>query len=338
MTGNATFHPRDTAIHGVEMIEAPEVVTSDEIDEMLAPVYRSVKMSPGAIEELAGVRERRWWPKEKDFVEGAVDAGRLVLERTGVDPSRIGLVVNASVTRPHLEPAIAARVHHELGLRSNCIAFDITNACLAVVNAIQVAGTMIDAGQIEYALVVASEGMRGPQEATIARLVAGSPSRQDVKDAFATFTLGSGAVGVLVGRASEGGHRVVGGVTRAGSEHHELCIGSMDGMVTDGRRLFVEGIGLAIETWRDAQQTFDWSDMDAYVAHQTSTAHIDSLCQALGLPREKFPLTIPTFGNIGPAALPFTLARVAPDYSAGDRVLLMGIGSGLNTAFLEIEW
>lgn len=338
MTGNATFRLRDTSLVGVEMVEAPDVVTSDEIDEMLAPVYKRVRMPAGIIEKLAGVRERRWWPKEMDFVDGAVEAGRLVLERTGVKPSEIGLVINASVTRPHLEPAIACRVHHELGIPSSAIAFDISNACLAVVNAIQVAGMMVDNGQIENALIVASEGMRGPQEATIERMLNGNPTRQDVKDAFATFTLGSGAIGVVVGRASEGGHRIVGGVTRAASEHHELCIGGMDGMVTDSSKLFNEGMALAVETWKDAQQEFDWTDMNSYVAHQTSTVHIETLASSLGLPKEKFPVTVPIFGNIGPAALPFTLAREAPSYSPGDRILLMGIGSGLNTAFLEVNW
>jgi len=44
------------------------------------------------------------------------------------------------------------------------------------------------------------------------------------------------------------------------------------------------------------------------------------------------------FGNLGPAAVPFTLATIADDIAPGERVLLMGIGSGLNTASTEIIW
>lgn len=340
MTGNATYRLENTAIVHTASVEAPEVVTSAQLDEMLAPTYERLRMTGGMIEELAGVRERRWWPAGKDYVEGAVEAGRLVLREAGVDPEEIGLLINASVTRPHLEPAVAARVHHDLGLPTSTMAFDITNACLAMINSLQVAGAMIDAGHIDYALVVASEGVRGPQEATIERLLRTDATRADVKDAFATFTLGCGAVAMLLGRADAdtGGHRVIGGVSRAGTAHHELCIGGMDGMRTDGRRLFVEGISLATETWKDAKGEFDWDDMDWYVAHQTSTAHIDSLCRTLDLPLEKFPMTLPTYGNIGPVALPFTLDRHAAQFEAGQRVLLMGIGSGLNTAFAELEW
>lgn len=344
MSGNSHFRLTNTALAGVELVEAPEVITSDQLDEWLAPAYQRLGMQPGRIEALSGVRERRWWPADYNYVDAAVEAGQKVIANTGVDPDRIGLVINASVTRPHLEPALAAQVHHKLGLRSDCIIFDLTNACLAVVNSIQVAGSMIDAGQIEYALVVASEGIRQPQEETIKRLLRDDATRDDVRYAFATFTLGCGATGMLLGPAGEGGHRIVGGVTRSGSAHHELCVASMDGMHTDGRQLFIEGIGLAIATWNDAHAAtdpdarFDWREMDAYVAHQTSVAHIDKLCEALQLPREKFPMSLPLYGNIAPVALPFTLAQHAAEYRSGDRVLLMGIGSGLNTAFVEVEW
>lgn len=341
MTGNQTYRLNNAALLHAVAVEAPEVVTTKMLEERLAPALERHKMPPGAIEQLAGVRERRWWPKDADFVAGAIDAGRRALSESEVDPGSIGVLINASVTRPHLEPAVAARVHHELGLPPGCLAFDITNACLAVVNAVQLVGTMIDAGQIEYGLVVASEGIRHGQEATIERLLDEDSSRADMKQAFATLTLGCGAVAVLVGRADKNpdGHRIVGGVSRAGTEHHELCIGSMDGMVTDNRKLFTEGLALAVDTWKDAQNDFDWANgMDAYVAHQTSTSHIDGLCEQLGLDRELFPLTLPTFGNMGPASLPFTLAKYGHTFSKGQRVLLMGIGSGLNTSFTELAW
>jgi len=340
MSENASYRLSDTALLSVSTVDAPEVVSSDHIDEQLRAVYEETGMLSGQIERLAGVRSRRWFGADEDYTDGAVEAGRRALRDAGVDAAQVGLCINASVTRPHLEPGISAKVHAQLGLPRSCLAFDITNACLGVVNAIHVAGTMIDAGQIEYALVVASEGARQMQEASIARLTAGGATKQDVKDAFATMTLGSGAVGLVLGRAADHpeGHRVVGGIVRAGTEHHELCVGGMDGMRTDSRRLFVEGLTLATEAWNEAKEEWDWADMDWYVAHQTSIAHIKGLCETLDLPMEKFPLTIDTYGNIGPVALPFTLGVNQHRMTKGQRVLLMGIGSGLNTAFTEVEW
>jgi putative beta-ketoacyl-acyl-carrier-protein synthase III len=49
-------------------------------------------------------------------------------------------------------------------------------------------------------------------------------------------------------------------------------------------------------------------------------------------------LTFPKWGNVAAAALPMTLAECAPTYTEGDRILCMGVGSGLNTALLEIQW
>ncbi|WP_040156198.1 3-oxoacyl-ACP synthase III [Mobilicoccus massiliensis] len=339
MSENASYRLANCSILSVSTVEAPEVVTSDHLDELLQPAYDTTGMMAGQIERLAGVRERRWFPKDADYTRGAVEAGRQAIADARIDADRIGLIVNASVTRPHLEPGISAMVHAELELPRSCIAFDVTNACLGVVNSLQIAGTMIDAGQIEYALIVASEGARQMQEASIARLVDGG-SRQDVKDAFATMTLGSGAVGIVLGRSDRHpeGHQIIGGITRAGTEHHELCIGGMDGMRTDASKLFVEGLSLATDAWAEAKGEWDWEEMDWYVAHQTSTAHIACLCDTLKLPAEKFPVTVDTYGNIGPVALPFTLGMYQHKMRKGDRVLLMGIGSGLNTSMTEVRW
>nr|WP_218881018.1 3-oxoacyl-ACP synthase III [Kineosphaera limosa] len=324
----------------VSALEAPQVVSSAELDESLAPAYARHGVKAGQIERLAGVVQRRWYPPEADYTDGAVDVGRAAMADAGVEAGEIGLVINASVTRPYLEPGISARVHHELGLPRRAIAFDLTNACLGVANAMHVAGTMIDAGQIDNALIVASEGSRQMQESSIKYLLSDDSTREDVKEAFATMTLGSGAVGLVLGRsdARPDGHRVIGGVTRAGSEHHTLCVGGMDGMRTDSSRLFREGLTLATEAWKDARGDFDWDDMDWYVAHQTSTIHIEALCKTLGLPQERFPMTLPTYGNIGPVAMPYTLAFHQDNIERGQRVLLMGIGSGLNTSMTEVAW
>jgi 3-oxoacyl-[acyl-carrier-protein] synthase III len=60
--------------------------------------------------------------------------------------------------------------------------------------------------------------------------------------------------------------------------------------------------------------------------------------KAAKLDRSRVPVTYPKFGNVGPASIPITLAEEAPKLRSGDRVLLMGVGSGLNTAMMELAW
>ncbi|MDO5740774.1 MAG: 3-oxoacyl-ACP synthase III [Ornithinimicrobium sp.] len=340
MNGNAIFRPQDTAVLSITAVDAPVVKTSAEFDEIIGDSYGRNGLRPGMLAALAGISERRWWDEGYDFVDGAIDAGRAAIAEAGIDHERIGLVVNTSVSRSYLEPSIAVRVHHELGLATSCLNFDLTNACLGFVNGMQLAATLIDAGQIDYALIVDGEGSRVPQENTLAHLSSADATAEDILTQFATLTLGSGAAAMVLGRASAHpeGHRLVGGVSRAASHHHELCVGDFDKMSTDAQGLLVAGMSLAEDLWKDAAGEFDWSDMDRYIVHQVSRVHTSKTAEALGIDKDRIPLTFPTLGNVGPAAVAITLAKEAAALQRGDRVLMMGIGSGLNMTCLELAW
>jgi acyl-CoA:acyl-CoA alkyltransferase len=244
------------------------------------------------------------------------------------------------VSRAHLEPSAAVAVHHALGLPPSCMNFDVANACLGFLNGMQLAATMIDARRIDYALVVDGEGAREIHENTLARLERPDATRADVLMQFATLTLGSGAAAMVLGRRDEHpeGHRLLGSVLRAATEHHELCVGDLNGMTTDTKGLLDAGMGLSAAMWIDARAEFAWSDMDRYVAHQVSQAHTAAMCRTLSIDPARVPLSFPTRGNMGPASIPFTLATQVDALQTGDRVLLMGVGSGLNGCCTELVW
>jgi 3-oxoacyl-[acyl-carrier-protein] synthase III len=340
MSGNATYRLSNTSILSVCAVEAPVVATSASFDEQLAETYARTGMRAGMLEELAGIRERRWWPEDVTFPDAAAMVGAKALAEAGITPEQVGVLINTSVTRPALEPSIAAGTHHQLGLSTACLNFDIANACLGFVNGLQVAGLMIDAGQVDYALLVDAEITQGLHQITLERLRQPEATAADVKDQFASLTIGSGAAAMVLGRSDRHpeGHRVLGGASRAGTQHHELCVGSLDRMRTDSRALFEAGIELAVQTWTDAKDDFDWSEVDYYFAHQTSVKHIAAMAASVGVSVDKFPMTVETYGNLGPAAVPFTLAQNVDRLQAGMRVMLLGIGSGLNTSFAEIIW
>jgi acyl-CoA:acyl-CoA alkyltransferase len=340
MSGNASFRHQNTAVLTVCAVEAPVVMTSAAFDERLTDTYRRVGHKPGMLEKLAGVVERRWWPEDVSFADAAAMAGAKALAEAGVRPEQVGVMINTSVSRAYLEPSTAVALHHQLDLPTSCLNFDIANACLGFVNAIQLAGTMIDSGQAEYALLVDGEGSRYTQETTLARLAGEDTTAAELREQFATLTLGSGSAAMVLGRADQHpeGHRVIGGVSRAGTEHHDLCVGDLNRMRTDSRGLFEAGLELAMATWTDAKEEFDWSGIDWFVAHQTSVVHINAMARSLGVDPSRFPLTLPHYGNMGPAAVPFTLARHAESFRPDDRILLLGIGSGLNTSYAELIW
>ena len=340
MTGNATFRFDNTSVLSVCGVDAPRVVTSAEVDDRLAETYRRVGLRTGLLEGLAGIIERRWWPPDVRFSDAAAMAGAKALAEAGVDPRDVGRLIDTSVSRAHLEPSAAVEVHAALGLPTSCLNFDLANACLGFLNGIHLAATMVDAGRVDYALIVDGEGARHTHEVTLARLARQDATREDVLAQFATLTLGSGAAAMVLGRsdAHAASHRLIGGVMRADTEHHELCIGDLESMQTDAKGLLDAGMALSRAVWDDAKAHFDWSNMDRYIAHQVSQTHTRAMCRTVGIDPSRVPLTFPTRGNMGPATIPFTLATQLDSLRADDRVLLMGAGSGMNAACMEVVW
>jgi 3-oxoacyl-[acyl-carrier-protein] synthase-3 len=341
MSGNSVFKHRHSGVLSITAIEAPVAVTSEWIDEQLADTYARTGARPGLLKGLAGIAERRWWDKDVTFADAAALAGRAAIQQAGIDPSKIGLLMSTSVCKDHLEPSIACDVHHQLGLSASCMNFDIANACLGFTNAMHVASTMLDAGTIEYALIVDGEGSRYTQETTIERLRRPETTADDVFAEFASLTLGSGAAAMVLGRTDRHpeAHRIVGGVARAATEHNRLCVGTLDRMTTDTKGLLVAGLDLAADTWANVPAEFGWgSGIDWYILHQVSQVHTAMLCDRLGIDPKRAPLTLQRYGNVGPAAMPITLASVQEQVKPGERVLCMGIGSGLNVSMTEIVW
>ena len=341
MNKNSVFRHQHSGILSLAAIEAPRVVTSDWIDEQLAETYQRNGLRPGLLAGLAGIEERRWWDDDVSFTDAAAMAGRAAIEKAGIDPSKIGILISTSVCKENLEPSVACAVHHQLGLSTSCLNFDIANACLGFINAMHLAATMLDAGTVEYALIVDGEGSRYTQQTTLERLRNPNSTAGDGFAEFASLTLGSGAAAMVMARKNRHGdvHRLIGGVGRAGTEHNALCIGNLDRMTTDTHGLLVAGLDLAADAWEASKTDFDWTDgLDWYIFHQVSKVHTTMLCDRLAIDSSKVPLTFPKYGNVGPAAVPITLASVQDQIQPGQRVLCMGIGSGLNTSFSEILW
>jgi len=340
LNGNATTTHRNVALLSVTSLIAPLITTSDEIDLRLKPVLARLKLPTGLLQRVAGVYERRNWGPNETFDDAAVKAGKIALREAGIKPSDVGLLINTSVTRKHLEPSVAVRIHHGLGLPSSAINFDIANACLGFVNGMTLAAQLIDSGQIKYAVIIDGEDADEIQTNTIERLGRPGIKRKDFMSEFASLTLGSGAAAAVLGPADAhpGGHRILGGVTRAATQFNDLCVGSVDGMFTDAKALLKGGMELVVSAWTEAKRDWSWSNMDRYIVHQVSDVHTNAIVKATGMDKTKVPLTYPTLGNVGPASIPITLSQEASKLQPGNRVLLMGVGSGLNTAMMELVW
>ena len=211
---------------------------------------------------------------------------------------------------------------------------------------------MIESGQIRCGMVVAGENGRPLVERTLQHLLdrAAGPQpdqavlRQPDDRLRAPPRPSSATARSCRGRA----HRLLGGVCLAATEHSELCQGDAAGgdgleMQTDSEQLLVAGRGRgAGATWADFQEETGWAEapVDRFVCHQVGAMHRRKLYEALGLDLAKDFSTFETLGNMGSVSLPATLVGAVEGGAVveGNRVGLLGIGSGINCMMLALEW
>jgi len=330
--------------------EAPNVMTSDWIEDQLAETLERLEIPRGHLEGLTGIKERRFWEHETNYYDTATEAALKVIEKSGIDSQDIDCLINTSICRDYIEPSQACLVHGNLGLSPNCLNFDISNACLGFVNGIDLINTMINAGKIQkYGLIVTSEGSIKAMENTIKILQSPDCSMQTYKDNFATMTIGSGAVAMLIANEdiAESQHVINNSVnvTDTADDHNKLCLATPDHsqMYANARALMIEGIKLGVKTWAKANKFIDnWKDetINIYIPHQTSMRQIEAFSDSCGLTLDKFHVILEKYGNMASAALPMTLVDAAESgkLNTGDHTAVMGIGSGLNCIMMSVTW
>ncbi|HVQ33868.1 MAG TPA: 3-oxoacyl-ACP synthase III [Lysobacter sp.] len=332
------------AIAGLAHVDAPRRLSSDEINVRLKPTLDRLGIKIDVLKDIAGINARRLWDEGMQASDAATLAAVKALADAGIDPDKVGLLVNTSVSRDFLEPSTASIVSGNLGLSEMCQNFDVANACLAFLNGMDIASRMIERGEIDYALIVDGETADLAYERTIDRLLRIEATEEEFKNEMATLTLGSGAAAMVLARAelAPGAPRYKGGVTRAATEWNKLCRGNLDRMVTDTRMLLVEGLKLAQKTWIAAKQALGWvaDEMDEFVIHQVSQVHTAAFVKAFGINPKKVLTIFGEHGNIGPASVPIVLSKLRElgRLKKGSRIALLGIGSGLNCSMAEVVW
>ena len=330
-----------------------EVWSSQQLEQQLQPLYQRLKLPEGRLELMSGIVQRRVWPAGTLPSGPSIQSGDLAIEAAGIDRRRIGCLIHASVCRDFLEPATASRVHHGLQLGSHCWVYDVSNACLGLLNgAVQIA-QQIELGAIEAGIVVGTENSRPLLEQTIEALNRDSSlTRKSVKPAFASLTIGSGSCAWLLvhRRHSQHGTPLDVAIAEARTQFHDLCMSDQDSagagmqplMDTDSEKLMAEGITTGQLAFERLLQESGWDrgQIDRTICHQVGIRHRSGMLAAMGLDPDRDSVTFPVLGNTGSVALPLTLAAAAAagELNVGDRVAMLGIGSGINSVMLASTW
>jgi 3-oxoacyl-[acyl-carrier-protein] synthase III len=329
-----------------------ERVSTATLEASIEGMYRALHLDAGQVVALTGIRERRVWPPGTRMSDCGARAARTALDQAGLEGRDLGAVIYAGVCRDDLEPATACAIADAIGVRGDAMVFDVSNACLGVLNGMVEIANRIELGQMRAGIVVAAESSREIVEASIARML-GEPTMDRYRLGLATLTGGSGAVAVALTSAesSFSERRLVAGAALAAPEHHRICRwGPSRGLLgetanvmdTDASAVLEHGVALGRATWDRLLAATGWraGDVDRVICHQVGAAHRDHVLAAIGLDAGRDYSTFETLGNIGTVSVPITaaLAHEAGFLRRGDRVALLGIGSGLNCLMLGVQW
>ncbi|HMC51264.1 MAG TPA: beta-ketoacyl-ACP synthase III [Acidimicrobiales bacterium] len=273
------------------------------------------------IVERTGIRERRVGGTTAAL---ATEAASRALDRAGLGPRDIDLLVLATTTPDQEVPATSADVADRLGLRGG--AMDVNAACSGFVYALVAAAGMVGGG-LDRVLVVGAE--------TLSRIT-------DQHDRT-TAVLFADAAGAVVVEAVPGESKLLGYDLGADGSLRSLLYCDRGGfIVMEGQEVFRRAVRATVDSARAALERAKVSaeDIALFVPHQANLRIIDAAGQRLGLPRERTAVVLDRTGNTSAASVPLALSdaadagRVAP----GDLVLLSGFGAGMTWASAVLRW
>jgi len=305
---------RGAVIRGWGAAVPPKVVTNDDLASYL-------DTSDEWIVERTGIRERHVGGTTAGL---SVEAARMAIDRSGIDPASIDVLVLSTTTPDQAVPATSAQVQHELGLR--CGAFDVNAACSGFMYALVAAHGLIAMG-MQRALVIGTD--------TLARI-----TDWDDRGTAILFADGSGAV--VLDAVDGPGQLVAWDMDADGSARRFLYADVGGHIVMDGREVFRRAVRVMVDS---AQRTLAKAgvspeEVALVVPHQANVRIIDAAVERLGIPRERCAVNLPKVGNTSSASIPMAFAEALDEgrVAEGDLVLMVGFGAGMTAASALLRW
>lgn len=297
-----------------------------------------VETSDEWIVQRTGIRQRHIASENETTASLGEMAARAALDRAGMVPADIDLIICATSTPDNTFPATAVNIQNRLGMRHGA-AFDLQAVCSGFVFAVTTADSYIKSGLARRVLVIGAE--------TFSRIL-------DWSDRTTCVLFGDGA-GAIVLEAEEGEGTIADrGVLSAhlrsdGAHREKLYVdggpsttGTVGHLRMEGREVFKHAVGMitdVIEAAYDATGLTS-EDIDWFVPHQANRRIIDASAKKLGIADKKVVITVDKHGNTSAASIPLALNEAASDgrIKQGDLVLLEAMGGGFTWGSVLLRW
>jgi 3-oxoacyl-[acyl-carrier-protein] synthase-3 len=271
--------------------------------------------------ERTGIRERRFGGSTGTL---AVEAGQHAIERAGVEPASIDLVVLATSTPDQVMPATSAYVQDALGCGGG--ALDVNAACSGFVYAFVTGAGLCEVGA-QRVLVIGSDVM--------SRIT-------DQDDRGTAILFGDGAGALVLDRVEGPGNLLSWDLGADGSLRHILqCeIGGFTQM--NGKEVFRQAVRVVVDSVTGAlgRARVKPEEVALFVPHQANVRIVDAVCQRIGIPVEQTAIVLDHTGNTSAGSIPLALAEAAGQgrLADGDIVVLCGFGAGMTWSTAVVRW
>lgn len=286
------------------------------------------------IKKHYGIEERRW--SDKLPSDQAVVACEMTLNRAGLDASEIDFLILNTAFGDTSQPTTATEVQKKLGMKSGSFAMEINSPCAGSVFGITTATHFINSGNYKNALVVGVDKMTGLIEMSDFKMA--GLFGEGAGACLLSKSEGSGILAAQLGSSGENGThdqyalRVLGGKALFPSSSGETTEGhsylQMDGKLVEEfvYHAFSDSVSSVVE-----ESGIILSEIDHVVTHQAAESLIFQGLEKCGIDSSKAVMTVKEYGNTSAASLLITLDKLFNSkLSVGEKVLLLGMGGGLN--------
>lgn len=313
----------------------PRVLTNADLEKL-------VDTSDEWILQRTGIRERHIVDAGVGTSDLAREAAIAAIEKAGLTPDDIGLIVVGTVTPDMMFPSTACLVQHKIGAHK-AWGFDLSAACSAFTYALTAASQLVAAGAHQHALVIGADVMS---------------SIIDYRDRATCVIFGDGAGACVVSAGEPGEEGILdfeheidgsggpalfmpaGGSLRPPS--HETVEQRMHYVKQDGQTVFKFAVRKTEEIARRIleRNSLAAADLDLFVSHQANRRIIQAAADKLGIDSAKVIINIERFGNTTAATIPLALndAMAEGRLKKGDRVLLCSVGAGFTVGSVLLRW
>ncbi|WP_166984651.1 beta-ketoacyl-ACP synthase 3 [Canibacter zhoujuaniae] len=321
LTLKQTNGPKGSEILAMGAARGENTVANDDL-------VAAIDSSDEWIRQRTGIVTRKRAGKDVLAVDLATAAAQEAIAKSGIDPSKIDLVIVATISNVQQTPSIATVLADRVGA-TPAAAIDANAACAGYCYAIGQADSLIRAGQATYALVVGAE--------KLSDLV-------DPTDRTISFLLGDGAGAAVLGPTdnpgisasvwgSDGGRAGAVGMNATLTEFRD-GVAEWPTLRQDGPSVFRWAVWEMAKVAREALETAGVTaeDLTAFVPHQANMRIIDEFAKQLGLPDHVLiARDIAETGNTSAASVPLAMHRLLEEHpeASGGLALQIGFGAGL---------